>query len=169
MRATSIMTVALLALTFQPFVSAISLAKESKRKLAPNFELQGRDGELVRLSDYAGKVVLLDFWATWCGPCRESIPWFNELSKKYGDDGFAVIGISMDQDGWEVVKPFVEKMQVRYPVVIGNARVAYLYGDVDSLPLAFLIDRDQRVAGIHLGPASKKEFEKAVQALLDRP
>jgi peroxiredoxin len=148
--------------------SAISLKKEAERKRAPDFELKDAEGKVVRLSDYAGKVVLLDFWATWCGPCKSSIPWMIELSEKYKADGFAVIGVSMDEDGWPAVKPFMEKMKITYPILLGNKRVAYLYGDVEALPLAFFVDRNQRVAAIHPGAASRKEFEKTVQALLEK-
>lgn len=147
---------------------AIGIRKESARKKAPDFELKNADGRTVRLSDYAGKVVLLDFWATWCTPCKVSVPWFNELQAKYADRGFTVLGIAMDADGWTAVKPFVENMRIDYPVVLGSSRVAYLYGDVEELPLAFFIDRSGRVAAIHLGPASKKEYEKVVQKLLDQ-
>jgi thiol-disulfide isomerase/thioredoxin len=131
--------------------------------------LKNAEGKIVRLSDYSGKVVLIDFWATWCGPCKSSIPWINELSEKYREDGLAVIGISMDEDGWAAVKPFMEQMRMTYPVVMGNKRVAYLYGDVESLPVAFFVDRKQRVAVIHLGPASRKDFEKAIRTLLESP
>ena len=148
---------------------AITLKSEAARKKAPNFELKDGDGRVVHLSDYAGKVVLLDFWATWCGPCKSAIPWFNELSKKYKADGLEVVGISMDEEGWQVVKPFMEKMEIAYPILMGNKRTAYLYGDVDALPVAFFVDRNQRVAAIHLGAANRKEFEKTLKLLLDNP
>ena len=150
-----------------PTAWAITLKKEAGRKRAPVFELSDGDGKVVRLSDYAGKVVLLDFWATWCAPCKSSIPWMIELSEKYREAGFTVLGISMDEDGWTTVKPFVEKMKITYPILLGNKRVAYLYGDVDSLPLALFVDRNQRVAAIHLGPGSRKEFEKTIKVLLE--
>ena len=146
--------------------AAITLKKTAERKRAPDFELKDRNGKIVRLSDYAGKVILLDFWATWCGPCKSSIPWFNELYNKYGPEGLVVLGISMDEDGWTAVKPFMKKLPITYPVLLGNKRVAYLYGEVDSLPLAFFVDRNQRVAAIHLGAPSKKDFEKTIKALL---
>lgn len=145
---------------------AIALKKQGERKRAPDFELADSNGLTVRLGDYAGKVVLLDFWATWCTPCKASVPWFNELQTKYADQGFTVLGVSMDESGWAAVKPFLEKMSVAYPVVLGTKRIAYLYGDVDALPLAFFIDRSGRVAAIHLGPASRKDYEKLVQTLL---
>jgi cytochrome c biogenesis protein CcmG/thiol:disulfide interchange protein DsbE len=157
----------LLGIAALPPAWPITLKKQGERKRAPQFELKDPAGRIVRLSDYAGKVVVLDFWATWCGPCKNSIPWLIELSKKHEADGLAVIGISMDEDGWEVVKPFIEQMRIPYPIVLGTERVAYLYGEVDSLPLAFFVDRSQRVAAIHLGPASRKEFEKTIRQLLD--
>ncbi|MDX2149818.1 MAG: TlpA disulfide reductase family protein [Bryobacteraceae bacterium] len=145
---------------------AIKLKKSGERKKAPAFELQDAEGRTVKLSDYAGKVVLVDFWATWCVPCKESIPLFHQMRERYGPKGFEVIGIAMDAGGWKVVRPFAEEMKMAYPVVLGTPRVAYLYGDVEALPLAFLIDREQKVAAIHLGAPGKKELEKAIESLL---
>jgi peroxiredoxin len=146
--------------------SAITPKKQAERKRAPDFELKDSRGSVVRLSDYAGRVVLVDFWATWCVPCKTSMPWFNELAEKHRDAGLTVIGISIDQDGWDVVNPFIDMMRVTYPIAIATKRVTYLYGDVESVPLAFFIDRDQRVAAIHSGDAKKKDFEKIVNILL---
>ncbi len=145
---------------------AITIKKEGERKKAPDFELKDGEKKVVRLSDYKGKVVLIDFWATWCGPCKAEIPWLIELSKRYQADGLAVIGISMDDEGWDVVKPFMEKMEITYPILMGNKRAAYLYGDVEALPVAFFVDREQRVAAIHSGAAGKKQFERVIRALL---
>jgi peroxiredoxin len=145
----------------------ITLKKVAERKKAPEFELKDREGRTVHLSDYKGKVVLLDFWATWCVPCKAEIPWLVELYQKFENAGLVILGISMDQDGWPVVKPFVEKKAVTYPIVLGNKRVAYLYGDVEALPVAFFVDREQRVAAIHLGAASRKQVEATIKALLE--
>ena len=157
----------LLAVSLSP-AWAVTLKKEAERKNAPAFELKNAAGETVKLSDYKGKIVLIDFWATWCAPYKASIPWINELSEKYKADGVEVLGISMDEEGWNVVKPFIEHMGVKYPIVVGNKRVGYLYGEVDNLPVAFFVDRNQKVAGIHLGAATKKQFESTLQQLLKK-
>lgn len=150
-------------------LSAITLKKETDRKKAPDFELKDSQGQVVRLSDYAGRVILLDFWATWCVPCKSSMPWFDELSKKYQVAGLTVLGVSIDSEGWDAVKPFLDKIRITYPIVVATQRVTYLYGDVDTVPLAFFIDRNQRVAAIHLGEASRKEFENTIKVLLAAP
>ena len=146
--------------------AAITIKKQAERKKAPEFELKDASGRTVRLSDYKGKIVVLDFWATWCGPCKAEIPWLNELSKKYEAEGVVVLGISMDEDRWDAVKPFMEKVPMSYPVLMGTRRVAYLYGDVEGLPVAFFVDREQRVAAIHAGAASRKSVEQVIKALL---
>ena len=147
-------------------VRAASQKQAKDRKPAPEFALKDADGRPVKLSDFRGKVVLLDFWATWCGPCKIEIPWFIEFERKHKDRGFAVIGVSMDEEGWEVVKPFLSRMQVNYRVVIGNDEVATQYGGVDALPTTFLIDREGKIAGVHQGLVSKSEIEHGIEQLL---
>jgi peroxiredoxin len=150
-------------------VSANSVKPDKDRKAAPDFSLKDADGKVVHLSDYKGKVVLLDFWATWCGPCKIEIPWFEEIEKKNKDKGFAVIGVSMDEEGWQVVKPFLSQLSINYRVVIGNDSTAQMYGGVDALPTTFLIDRTGKIAAVHVGLASRKDFEDGVQKLLQDP
>jgi thiol-disulfide isomerase/thioredoxin len=147
-------------------VNAAPLKDASKRNAAADFALRDVDGKVVRLSDFRGKVVLVDFWATWCGPCKIMIPWFIELERKHKDKGFAVIGVSMDDDGWDVVKPFLARMNINYRVVIGTDSVAQSYGGIEALPTAFLIDREGRIAATHVGLTSRKEFENGVEQLL---
>ena len=160
----------LAALAFFPRpLSADSLIKEVDRKRAPDFELPDADGKITRLSDYQSKVVLVDFWATWCVPCKAEIPWFNEFEQKYKDEGFAVLGISRDEDGWTKIKPFVERMRMRYRILLGDTKTAYKYGDVEGLPVAFLVDRERRVAAIHFGLVSKKKVEEEIRKLLEAP
>jgi len=140
-----------------------------ERKAAPDFKLKDADGKEVHLADYRGKVVLLDFWATWCGPCRIEIPWFTELERKNKDKGFAVLGVSMDDEGWKVVKPFLTELKINYRVLLGNDQAAHDYGGLDALPTTFLIDRDGKIAAVHVGLTSRKDFEDGVEQLLKAP
>lgn len=145
---------------------AESIRDKKDRKNAPQFALKDADGKLVKLADYKGKVVLLNFWATWCGPCKIEIPWFVEFEQKYKDKGFAVLGVAMDEEGWEVVKPYLGEKKVNYRVVVGDDPTAQLYGGVDSLPTTFLIDKEGKIAGVHIGLVSKGDYEKDILALL---
>jgi cytochrome c biogenesis protein CcmG/thiol:disulfide interchange protein DsbE len=162
--------------TEQP-VAHSSLKNEEKRKEAPDFSLKDINGKTVRLSDYRGKVILLDFWATWCGPCKMEIPWFMEFERKYKDRGFAVLGLSMDDDGWQSVRPFVQELGMNYRVMIADDRTGELYGlllgpesgGISALPTAFLIDRDGRVANEQVGVSNRKDFEDGIEELLDAP
>ena len=150
-------------------VKAASVKPASQRRDAPDFTLKDADGKTVHLSEYRGKVVLLDFWATWCDPCRLEIPWFIDMQRKNKARGFEVLGVSMDDEGWEVVKPFMKSVGMNYRVVIGNDETTQMYGGVDSLPSTFLIDRQGKIAAIHIGLASRKVFEDGVEELLHAP
>jgi peroxiredoxin len=142
---------------------------EGTRKPAPEFTLKDANGRTVHLSDYKGKVVLLDFWATWCGPCKIEIPWFMEFEQQLKDRGFAVVGVSMDEDGWNVVKPYVEQYKINYRILLGNDQVGEIYGGVESLPTTFIIDRQGKIASVHIGLSGKDEFKNAITQLLDTP
>ncbi len=146
-----------------------SVQPGEKRHKAPDFALKDADGKLVHLSDYRGKVVLLDFWATWCGPCKIEIPWFIDFQRKDQDKGLVVLGVSMDDEGWEVVKPFVAREKMNYRVLIGNDETAQLYGGIDALPTTFLIDREGKIAAVHVGLADRREFENGIEQLLQAP
>jgi peroxiredoxin len=137
------------------------------RKPAPDFELKDMNGKAIRLSDYRGQVVLLNFWATWCGPCKIEIPWFVEFQRAYKDRGFTVIGVSVDEDGWEAVRPFLASRQVNYPVVVSTVEVEQKYGGVEALPVSFLIDREGRIANTHVGLVTRKTYEDEIRRLLD--
>ena len=150
-------------------VRAASLRPEKERKTAPDFALKDADGKVVHLSDYRGKVVILDFWATWCGPCRIEIPWFMDLQRRNKDRGFEVLGVAMDDEGWEVVKPFLAELGVNYRVLVGDDATAQMYGGVDALPTTFLIDKTGKIAAVHVGLASRRDFEDGVEQLLQAP
>ncbi|MBK9166348.1 MAG: TlpA family protein disulfide reductase [Bryobacterales bacterium] len=141
---------------------------EDQRKAAPEFALKDADGRTVRLSEYKGKVVLLNFWATWCGPCRLEMPWFVDFERTYKNDGFAVVGVSLDEDGWSAIKPFITEIGVNYRVLQGDDMAAEQYGGVESLPTTFIIDREGRIAATHVGLVSKNVFESEIQSLLGK-
>jgi peroxiredoxin len=137
----------------------------AEHPLAPEFSLLELTGKTLKLSDYRGKVVLLDFWATWCEPCREEIPQFVELQNKLGDQGFQIIGVSMD-DGPQPVRDFYRKFRMNYPVVMGNAKIGELYGGVLGLPIAFVIGRDGRIYSKHIGATDVSLFDREIKAQL---
>jgi peroxiredoxin len=151
-------------LTLPARVPAATMAANS-RKAAPDFTLNDSKGAPVRLSDYKGRIVLLDFWATWCHGCKIEIPWYMEFQNKYKDKGLTVVGVSMDDDGWKSVKPFLEQNKLNYTVVIGNEALGKLYG-VSSMPVTLLIDRDGKIAASHPGMVDKDTFESEIRTLL---
>jgi thiol-disulfide isomerase/thioredoxin len=132
---------------------------------APTFSLTDITGKPLKLADYQGKVVMLDFWATWCEPCRIEIPGFIELQKRYAAQGFTMIGISMD-DGPEPVVEYYKDFQMNYPVAVGNDRLGELYGGMEGLPTTFLIGRDGRIYAKHVGATDPSVFETEVKELL---
>ncbi len=139
----------------------------AQRQVAPKFELKDANGKTVTPEEYKGRVVLLNFWATWCVPCKAEIPWFVEFDQKFKDKGFAVLGVSMDEEGWDVVKPYVAERKIGYRMVIGTEEVSTLYGGIDSLPTTFIIDKEGKIAAIHAGLVSKATYQKEIEDLLE--
>ncbi len=146
-----------------------NIKPEAKRKQAPGFSLKDADGEIVNLADYKGKVVLVNFWATWCGPCEVEIPWFVEFEQKYKGRDFAVLGISMDDDGWKAVKPYIASHKINYRVMIGSELISQKFGDIDSLPTSFILDRQGRIAANHVGLIDKRDYLNEIIKLIDAP
>lgn len=137
----------------------------TERAVAPDFTLNDLSGRPLTLSSYRGKVVLLDFWATWCDPCRDEIPRFIALQDKYRDRGLRIIGVSMD-DFPAPVREFQAKFKMNYPIVMGSAQIGELYGGILGLPVAFVIGPDGRIYSKHFGPTDGAIFEKEIVGLL---
>jgi peroxiredoxin len=145
--------------------AASIITPAAQRAAAPDFTLNDSKGAPVALSEYKGKVVLLDVWATWCTGCKVEIPWYIEFEKKYRRRGLASIGVAMDEEGWKAVTPYLRKKPINYPIVVGDADFAKAYG-VTSLPLTLLIDREGRIADVHAGMVVKSAWEQEILTLL---
>jgi cytochrome c biogenesis protein CcmG/thiol:disulfide interchange protein DsbE len=146
--------------------TAEASASVTDRKPAPDFVLQDGEGRDVKLSDFRGKVVLLNFWATWCGPCKIEMPWFVDFQRQYTDQGFTVLAISLDEEGWEVVRPFTEEHKLNFPVLLGSDETAEQFGGVAALPTTFIIDQEGRIFSTHMGLVSKSDYEDEIKELL---
>ncbi len=138
--------------------------EENTRK-APEFTLENLDGKDVSMKDFANKVVVVDFWATWCGPCREEIPHLNKLYSEYRNKGFVIVGISMDTDGPDLVRQFVSDFKMEYPVVIGNDNVTEEFGGIIGLPTKFVIDRKGNIVYKYVG-YQVEELERTIRKLV---
>jgi thiol-disulfide isomerase/thioredoxin len=137
---------------------------------APDFSLESLDGKTTRLSDFRGKAVLLNFWATWCGPCKIEMPWFVDFQKQYGSQGLQIVGVAMDDASKEDIGKFAKDMGVNYPILIGKEAVGDQYGGVPALPETFLIARDGKIVDKIIGLRGKAEIEDAIkEALNARP
>ena len=144
----------------------VSTHRPSHEYRAPDFTLRDMNGASVRLSDFRGKAVVLNFWATWCPPCRREIPWFIEMQKKYGPQGLQVVGVSMDDGGRDAVDAFVKRTGINYPVLRGDDHAASLYGGADVLPTTYYISRDGRVISSVQGLISEREVENNIKEAL---
>jgi thiol-disulfide isomerase/thioredoxin len=136
---------------------------------APDFSLDSLDGQSLRLSDLRGKAVLLNFWATWCGPCKIEMPWFIELQKQYGPQGLQIVGVAMDDSGKEDIAKFAKEMGVNYPVLLGKEAVGDAYGGVPALPESFFIGRDGKIVDKIIGLKGRGEIEESIRKALDTP
>lgn len=146
------------------FVSAVSTAQ--KPQPAPNFKLKTQNGKTIELAKLKGKVVAVNFWATWCGPCRKEIPGMMEVYKQYKDKGLEIVGVSLDEDGWNDVNPYLQKTPITYPIVIGDQTLAAAYQMGNAIPVTYIIDKKGNIAKKHVGYMSKPDFEAAVKSAL---
>jgi peroxiredoxin len=141
---------------------------DANGKMAPDFALQSVDGNTVHLSDFRGKAVLLNFWATWCSPCKIEMPWFVELQQQYGPQGLQVVGVAMDDASTQDIAKFAKDMGVNYPILIGKESVGDAYGGVQFLPTTYFIGRDGKVVGHEFGLKSRSEFEDNIKKALSQ-
>jgi peroxiredoxin len=138
----------------------------AQSKAAPDFSLQSLEGKTVRLSDYRGKPVVLNFWATWCEPCKVEMPWFVDLQKQYGPSGVQFLGVAMDDASTKEIAAFAESMKVNYPILIGKDSVGDDYGGVQFLPETFYIDRTGKVVDKAFGLKGRGEIEDNIKKIL---
>jgi thiol-disulfide isomerase/thioredoxin len=125
------------------------------------------DGQKVKLSDFRGKAVVLNFWATWCAPCKIEMPWFVDLQKQYGDDGLTILGVALDDSEPQKIAQFASQMGVNYPVLIGTNKVSEAYGDVEFLPTTFYINRQGKIVGKVAGLIGKAQIEDDAKKALE--
>jgi thiol-disulfide isomerase/thioredoxin len=144
----------------------VASVHELEGKPAPAFTLKTLEGATANLADYRGKAVMIDFWATWCGPCRIEMPWFPEIQKKYGPQGFTILAINMDDGGIDLVKKFAKDFGVNYPILMGSDAVADAYGVTQGYPTNVFIDRDGRVIAGEIGLTGQRQLEANIQRAL---
>jgi peroxiredoxin len=135
-------------------------------KPAPDFTLKTLDGKTLKLSDLRGKAVVLNFWATWCPPCKVELPWFVDLQKQYASQGLQIVGISEDDGGKEKVAAFVKEMGVNYTIAVDDSSVSEKYGDVEDLPTTFYIDRNGKIVEFAMGLVDRNEIEAKMKTAL---
>lgn len=135
---------------------------------APDFTLHDLKGKGVQLSSFKGKAVIVDFWATWCEPCKIEMPWLVDLQKKYGSQGLQIIGVAMDDADEQTIGAFAHKMGVNYPVLKGTEAVADLYGGLDSLPATFFLDRSGKIVDVAVGLTSQSVLEDSIKRSLEQ-
>jgi len=143
-------------------------AEATAQKKAQNFSLKTGDGKTYELFQHKGKVIVVNFWATWCGPCRKEIPDFIEVYKKYKDQGVEIVGVSLDKDGWAKVTPFVKQNNINYPVVLDNGAVASTFGKIQFIPTTFIIDPSGNIVDEHTGVMTKAMLEAKIKPLLKK-
>jgi len=146
--------------------TSIGTGIAKKSAVAPDFTLDSLEGKSMRLSDLRGKAVLLNFWATWCGPCKIEMPWFVELQNQYGSQGLQIVGVAMDDASKDDIAKFAKEMGVNYPVLLGKEAVGDAYGGIPALPETFFIGRDGKIVDKIIGLKGKAEIEDSIKKAL---
>ena len=149
-----------------PKVGMTGIGSGISANIAPDFALKDVSGKVVSISDFKDKVIIIDFWATWCPPCQAEIPHFQSLYEDYSQKGLVIIGVALDKGGIKTVKPFVEGKGVTYPIVIGTEEVVNSYGGVRGIPTTFIVDRNGKIIEKIVGYRDKSFFESAIKKLL---
>lgn len=147
-------------------IRADAVQEEGAMGMVPTFDLQDLDGNSVTDRDLEGKVALVNFWATWCAPCKIEMPWFVDFQRKFKDRDFTVIAVSLDEDGWDPVRRFAEDLELNFPVLLGDESVAEDFGGVWALPTTLIVDRSGAVAFRHAGLVSRSTYESEIEGLL---
>jgi peroxiredoxin len=160
-----LMVAVILSLSAAAFIDAAAVPPTP----APPWKLMDVNGNPVTLAQFKGKVVVLDFWATWCPPCRTEIPGYVALQKKYGADGLVVVGVSVDTDGVGPVKKFIKDIGINYIVVMADDSIQDAYGPIQGYPTTFIIDRDGKIRNKKLGREKASQYEAEVLAVLRAP
>ncbi|SMO43169.1 cytochrome c biogenesis protein CcmG, thiol:disulfide interchange protein DsbE [Fodinibius sediminis] len=148
--------------------AAVGTGESSELKDAPNFTLKTMDNSPFTLSDHKGKVVVLNVWATWCPPCRKEIPDFIEIQKKMRDEGVLFVGVSVDKEGWEVVRPFAKEYGINYPLVVDDGTVRQKYGPLRGIPTTFIINKKGKVEYVAPGMINREALQPALEEIARR-
>lgn len=141
---------------------------DQKLKTAPDFTLQTMEGDSFTLSNQKGKIVVLNFWATWCAPCRKEIPDFMELHKELKDQGVLFAGVSLDEEGWQKVRPYAQKMEINYPIMVDNRNVSRQYGPIRAIPTTFIINKKGQVEYVAPGMLNKSRLKPILTEMANR-
>jgi len=148
--------------------SSKSESKAQNFKTAPDFSLETMVGDTFTLSEHKGQVIVLNIWATWCGPCRKEIPDFIDLQKELGNEDVLFAGVSVDKKGWSKVRPYAQKMEINYPIMVDNGTVSRKYGPIRAIPTSFIINKKGKVEYVAPGMLNKKKLKPILLKLARR-
>ncbi|MCH8272297.1 MAG: TlpA family protein disulfide reductase [Candidatus Marinimicrobia bacterium] len=162
--------VAAIVFDFSPD-NAVGTTEDDHYQMAPDFTLTSLNEEEITLSDYLGKVVVVNFWATWCGPCRFEIPMLMELQEQYGTDNFVILGVAINSGSKENIVKFAEEFNITYPILFGSdeelGKIVYRYGNFTSIPSTFIVNRVGEVTNYIIGAQSRSVFQTYIEQQLN--